>query len=386
MRVLMISLDKTLLGGDYSGDVIERHKRYGETAGSLEIIVFSKGQDKTASVLPRGLDKKRISSHLSVYSTNSTKKINYVFDAFNIAKSIYWPDKFDLVVAQDPFLTGLAGWLIKKRCEAPLLVHFHGDFWQNKCWLWEKWFNPFLLVLSKLLVGGADGVRVVSSIIKRKLVKSGIDKKKIKIIPTPVNVEKFVYCDPDQLRDLRKNIFEGRKTVINVGRDDLSKDYSTLIKTIELINDKYRSLAFCQIGADLQLEKKVKADENLILASYGKMSQEELANYYHAAHVYLSTSKHESFGKVLIEAMASGLPVVATATTGSKGIIRNGYNGYLVPIGDSQALARKVLYLLNNPQRAREIGQRGRKLVREKFGQEEKVKDIIGFWEYLSRQ
>ncbi len=396
MRVLMISIDRTLLGADYSGDVLERHQKYAQRAGQLDIIVFSK----------RSFRKRKINPQLTFYPTNSKTKLNYVFDAYAIAKSIYWPDKprtfrglfkslmprascsrkvrgkFDLIVAQDPFLTGLAGWLIKKRFKIPLLIHFHGDFWQNKYWLREKWYNFILLWLSKFLVKRADGIKVVSSGIKDKLVEAGVDKKKIRVIPTPVDLNKFIYCNPEEVRKFRKK-HQNRKTIINVGRQDPSKDYSTLYKTIALIYNDYKRLAFWQVGNKDYLPEKIKTDENLILISSGKVKQEELANYYHAADVYVSSSRHESFGKVLIEAMAAGLPVVATATTGSKEIVKDGENGFLVSIGDSQALARKVLYLLNNPAKAKEMGENGRKMVKEKFNQQKIIKRIVKFWQDL---
>ena len=180
MRILMISIDRTLLGTDYSGDVLERHQKYAQLAGKLDIIVLSKKAQSSDRV--KSFSKNKISPELTVYPTNSSRKINYISDVFEIAKKIYWPDKFHLIVTQDPFLTGLAGWLIKKRFKVPLLVHFHGDFWRNKYWLRERWFNPMFLVLSKFLIKGADGIRVVSSGIKKKLIKAGIDKSKIKVI------------------------------------------------------------------------------------------------------------------------------------------------------------------------------------------------------------
>jgi len=370
----MISLDRTLLGADYSGDVIERHQEYARRTGQLDIIVFSK----------KGFKKIKVSSQLTAYPTNSSTKINYIFDAFKIAKEIYWPDKFDLIVVQDPFLTGLAGWLIKKRFKVPLLVYFHGDFWQNKYWLKEKWFNPIFLFLSKFLVDRTDGIRVVSSGIKNKLVKGGVNKKKIRIIPTPVNLDKFIYCNPEKVRNFREKHHPGRKVIINVGRKDPSKDYATLYKAISLVYEDYKKLAFWQIGTDVYLREKIKADENLILTSTDKINQEELTNYYHASDIYVSSSKHESFGKVLIEVMAAGLPVVATATTGSKEIIKDRVNGFLVPIEDSQTLAKKILYLLNNPAKAKQMGEAGRKIVKERFNQQKIIQQIIKFWQDLT--
>ena len=374
----MISLDRTLLGADYSGDVLERHKKYADLAGQLDIIVFSK----------KGFKKRKINENLRIYPTNSKSKLTYVLNTYEIIRSIYWPDKFDLVVCQDPFLTGLAGWIIKKRFKVPLLIHFHGDFWDNKYWLIEKgrwWFNWFFLILSKFLIKRADGIRVVSSGIKDKLIKKGIDKRKIKVIPTPVDLEKFVRCDPVKVKKLRKN-HKNRKVIINVGRKDPSKDYKILYKAINLVYQDYKKLAFWQIGNNDYLPEKIKADENLISTSINKINQEELTNYYHASDIYVSSSCSESFGKVLIEAMAAGLPIIATLTTGSKEIVKDGENGFLVPIGDSESLAKKILFLLNNPDKAKEMSQAGRKIVREKFNQDKIIKKIIRFWKELSKK
>ena len=377
MRVLMISIDRTLLGSDYSGDILERHEKYAEQAGKLDVIVFTKKKFK----------KIEFNENLKIHPTNSSTKLNYVFDAYEIAKNIYWPDKYDLIVCQDPFLTGLFGWIIKKRFKVPLLVHFHGDFWKNKYWLIEKgrwWFNWFFLLLSVFVVKKSDGIRVVSSGIKDKLVKKGIDKRKIKVISTPVDLEKFVYCDPVKVKKIKKE-YQDRKVIINVGRKDPSKDYKTLYKAINLVYQDYKKLAFVQIGSNVYLPEKIKADENLILNSVDTINQKELTNYYHASDIYVSSSCSESFGKVLIEAMAAGLPVIATATTGSKEIIKDGENGFLVPIGDDQALTKKILYLLGNPAKAKEIGQAGRKMIREKFNQEKITKKMINFWKELQK-
>lgn len=355
MRVLMISLDKTLLGADYSGDAVERHKEYAQRAGHLDIIVFSK----------RGLAKKEIDSNLAIYPTNSLTKLNYVRDAFKIAKEIIKQNKIDLVVTQTPFFTAWVGWEVKKIFKIPLLIHFHGDFWQNKYWLNERWLiNRLLFRLSKKTVKRADGLRVVSSGIKNKLVASGIDSDKIRIIPTPIDIEKFYFYDTKEVEKLRKT-YENKKVIINVGRKDKAKDYPTLEKAISLIKKKRDDIIFLQIGAKTN-----------------KFKQSELIKYYPASDVYVSSSSHESFGKVLIEAMAAGLPIVATATTGSKEIIKDGKNGFLVPVGNAEALAEKVLFLLDHLEEANEMRKQGQ-ITAQKFGKEKTIQKIINFWQEL---
>ena len=376
LKILTINIDYTLaMNKPAFGDAQERNIAYGKYVDKIISITHSPGR--------LGLKHKKLSEAVEIFPTSSVHPVFFLFDALRIARRIFKEHQIDLVLSQDPFITGLVAYLIKIRYKCAFLIHFHGDFWQNKYWLNEKWYNPILLGLSKLLVKRADGIKVVSSGIRNKLVEAGIAKSKIRIIPTPVDLNKFIYCDLEKVRHFREKHHPGRKVVINVGRKDPSKDYQTLYKAISLVYDDYKKLAFWQIGNKDYLREKIKADENLTLTSTGKINQKKLTNYYHASNVYVSSSKHESFGKVLIEAMAAGLPVVTTATTGSKEIIKDGVNGFLVPIGDSPALARKILYLLNNPEKAKEMGENGRRMVKEKFNQQKIIQQIIKFWEDL---
>jgi len=301
MKILMISIDRTLLS-TRSGDSFERHKEYAKRIGQLDIIVFSK----------KGF-KKAAGDSLTVYPTNSTTKLNYIWDTFQIAKNICFPNKFDLIVCQDPFLTGLAGWLLKKRFKIPLLVHFHGDFWENRYWLskpkkwWHLfWYNRILLFLSRFLVDGADGIRVVSAGIKDKLIRGDVSENKIRVIPTPIDLEKFEKGDSKKVEKLRLGN-KGYKTIINIGlRDASAKDYPTLFKTIDLVHDKYRNLAFCQIGSGICLQDKTRESVNLILTCVGEISQKELIDYYHASDVYVSSSWLRQQQRVLRKLLLTG--------------------------------------------------------------------------------
>jgi len=379
LKILTINLDYTLaMDTPNFGDAQQRNIDYGQYVRKIISI--------THSPQKLGLKHKKLSEQVEIFPTSSKSPFFFIFDVFQLSRKIFTDNQIDLVLSQDPFITGLAAYLIKKKYGCSFLIHFHGDFWDNKYWLREKWYNFILIWLSKFLVKKADGIRVVSSGIKDKLIKQGIDKKKIKVIPTPIDLEKFIYCDPTKVKEIKNKIQEDRKTIINVGRSDPAKDYNTLLKAIDLVRKKYGKIAFWQIGANLSLENKIKIDDNLIAESIGKINQEELTNYYHAANIYVSSSKHESFGKVLIEAMAAGLPVVATETTGSKEIISDKENGFLVPIGDSEAIARKILYLLNNPDKADEMGRKGRQIAKEKFNQKKIIEKMINFWQELSKK
>ena len=378
LKIVTINIDYTLaMDSPNFGDAQERNILYGKYVNKIFSITHSPKKMK--------LKNKKLSEQVEIFPTSSIKPHFFLFDALNIARLIFINHKIDLVLTQDPFITGLVGYILKKRYGCSFLIHFHGDFWSNKYWLREKWYNPILFLLSKFLVKKADGIRVVSSGIKDKLVKKGIDENKIRVIPTPVDLKKFKDYDKKKVEKIKKE-YQGRKVIINVGRKDPAKDYKTLYKAIELVYRDYKKLAFLQIGNGDYLPEKIKADENLILKSIDKISQKEVINYYYASDIYISSSCHESLGKVLIEAMAISLPVVATNTTGSKEIIEDEKNGFLVPIGDSQALAKKILFLLNNSDKAEKIGKSGQQMVIKKFNQQKIIKQTIKFWKDLAKR
>jgi glycosyltransferase involved in cell wall biosynthesis len=80
--------------------------------------------------------------------------------------------------------------------------------------------------------------------------------------------------------------------------------------------------------------------------------------------IFVLPSLNEGMGRVIVEAMAAGKPVAASRTGGIPDLIRHGENGLLAPPGDPQGLAKAVLYLMENPDAARRMGERGRTLCR----------------------
>lgn len=100
----------------------------------------------------------------------------------------------------------------------------------------------------------------------------------------------------------------------------------------------------------------------------------ELISLYQNASVFLNTSSWLSCPKVLLEAMAIGCPIVTTATTTIPEIIIDGVNGYISH--DNLELRKQLIFLLENPDKSRELGENARKTIIEKFG----IKDFISFW------
>jgi glycosyltransferase involved in cell wall biosynthesis len=112
----------------------------------------------------------------------------------------------------------------------------------------------------------------------------------------------------------------------------------------------------------------------------GPVAHADLPSLYQIANVYMHSSYYEGLGLVMIEAAASGLPVVSTASDGARDIVIDGETGTLVPVGDPVALAEAVGDLLTHPARARLMGERGREHVVRHFDQRKAVAAWIGMW------
>ena len=88
------------------------------------------------------------------------------------------------------------------------------------------------------------------------------------------------------------------------------------------------------------------------------------------AFVLVLLSMFEGLGRVIIEAMATGTPVIGSRVGGIPELVEDGVRGFLVPPGDQKALAEKIRWILNNPEEAREMGSRARLFAAKLFSTE----------------
>jgi len=95
----------------------------------------------------------------------------------------------------------------------------------------------------------------------------------------------------------------------------------------------------------------------------GAKDQDKLVHYYSAAEMVVMPSHYESFGMVALEAMACGTPIVASDVGGLSFSIEDGFNGYLVPGRDPEALAEKIRMLLKYPILQEQFGEQARAWV-----------------------
>ncbi len=374
MKVLMISIDKGLLGKGQLGDVVQRHRAYASQVERLDIIVLNQGVAE-AFVL---------SETCTAYPTNSEKATAYFKDAAQVAQKLVSTTQYDLIVCQDPFATGLVGVSLKKKTGIKLLVGFHGDFLDPYYWQSGLLKNLAMKYVLGKTLKHADHFRVVSEGIKQSLIeKKSITADRISVVPTPVDIAHF-QRDEKKIQEI-KTQFAGKKIILYVGRLVHVKNIPMLLAAYQQIEQQCSNTVLVILGdGELkgELEQQAKSISNNIYF-VGQVDHETKLQYCYAADMLVLSSESESFGKVLVEANACGIPVVSTATTGAKSIVEDGVNGYLTPVGDQQQFAIKIVELLNDESLARKLGEQGQHLVAEKFGSNsEKIvpmwKEVVG--------
>jgi glycosyltransferase involved in cell wall biosynthesis len=111
--------------------------------------------------------------------------------------------------------------------------------------------------------------------------------------------------------------------------------------------------------------------------------QMELASLYRNAAIFSLPSDEEGFGVVILEAMASGVPVVSTRSGGPDGIITDGKDGFLVPLDDVELLALRLRYLLESLEENLRMGQEARRTVEERYAKDVAGREFIRMWERL---
>ncbi len=113
---------------------------------------------------------------------------------------------------------------------------------------------------------------------------------------------------------------------------------------------------------------------------------DNVANLLFASDIGVLSSKAEGFANAILEYMAGGLPVVATDVGGAREAVAEDKTGYVVPSGDDKTMAARIIDLLNSPERARAMGERGKLIVAEKFSCDRHLQNTLELYDELLAQ
>jgi len=203
-----------------------------------------------------------------------------------------------------------------------------------------------------------------------------------RIIPNGIDTERFFPDGPQ-----REEFADNKLNMLFVGRLEKRKGLDYLLRACAKVKTQFSNLRLIVVGPGTRLRPKYEKlieDVKLVdVISTGFVSNTEMPTYYRSADIFCAPATGgESFGIVLLEAMASGKPVVATDIEGYASLLTHGEEGLLVPPRDEEALARALLSLLNDEFLRHRMGAKGR-IKAEKYSWANVAQQVMDYYTSL---
>ncbi len=239
-----------------------------------------------------------------------------------------------------------------------------------------KWLKPHRLWGYRYAIRRADKVISVSQATADWLVaKRKVPREKIEIIPYGVNLNEFK-SEPLTIKRQDVGIPENHIVVGQVSRLDEQKGHRYLIEAAQRIVRKNENVTFVLVGdgpkrteIEQEIEEK-RLTHHFVLLGFRR----DVPGLLRLFDIFTLPSLYEGLPNVVLEAMASGLPVVATPVDGTKEAVVNQETGLFVPVKDPEILANTLVELINNPEKRKSFGKAGRQRVEEKFSLRHQVR------------
>lgn len=198
-----------------------------------------------------------------------------------------------------------------------------------------------------------------------------------RVIPNGVDVEHFATAPP------LPQFMDGKVNLLFVGRLEKRKGLRYLVGAFARLKWRYPHLRLIVVGPgapDRESLLRIGASGVEDVVFVGGVSYSDLPRYYRSAHIFCApATEKESFGIVLLEAMAAGRPIVASAIEGYRWVVRHGQEALLVPPKDEAALAGAIGTLLEDPALAHRLAEGGRRRA-EEFRWEKIARETLDYY------
>jgi len=236
----------------------------------------------------------------------------------------------------------------------------------------------FHMLRERMLWNSGDRLLVVSNAVKTDVTEHyGIDPAKIRVVYNGVDAKVFSPGDGESSPVQMKGL-EGKRVVLFVGHFGLRKGIFYLIRAMKRVHAEFPDAHLVCVGGtpswlgrnDYTDMLKGEIQRNGVegaVTLLDAVKNVELVGFYRHAEVFALPTYYEAFPKVVVEAMACGLPVVATDTGGIPELVEDGVTGSLVPFGGTGEIERSLIAVLGDAEMRASMGKRGRERVEASF-------------------
>lgn len=341
MKTLVITKDKSILSRE--GAAYQELLACSEAIDQVHVIVVTDKKDALEKVI-------KITDKFFIYPTNSSSSLFAFWDIYKIAKfqmTSQFESAMDLVSTADDYTCAFATYLFCRKFGTNYIINVfnHGLSPGKGDGLVSTSFKNSL---SNIIFKNAAGVRVCSQSDGEVVYdRNGVDEKHIYILPYPTNaVEKKQREEIQSSVDIHKNYPQFNLIFLMANQSSGYKTVKRAREIMERLHVRYPRSGLVTLG---NIEKSLWHFfffRNLPEYMVFEPGLENKVQYVRTANVFLDISSSHPAGGALAEAAMSGCPIVASDTEASRGIVREGENGFIADPENPDAFAFKVVEVL----------------------------------------
>ena len=262
------------------------------------------------------------------------------------------------------------GWIIARLSGIPVWITSRRDLGFKRKKIYEKVFR-FASKDCKKCIANCHAVK------DQMIQQENLPSQKIEVIYNGIDFSGYQEALKDKSLRVELGIVDGTPLVGLIANFNFEiKGHVYFLGAAKKILENVPDVKFVLVG-DGPLRpryEEVARELNIKRDVYFLGKRADVPTIISNLDVSVSSSTNEGFSNVILESMAAGKPVVATKVGGSKEMVSDGITGYLIPPADSKAMAGAIINLLQNPDKAMDMGSAGREVVKEKFTVETMVK------------
>jgi glycosyltransferase involved in cell wall biosynthesis len=278
-------------------------------------------------------------------------------------EKVFKEQKFDVVHIQEPASIGLAALVLAKKYKIPVVGALHFTPEQISRMIPgkpEKLVSPLIRKYINFIYNKYDAIMVPTQTFAEFLKKDGV-KKHIEVVSNGVDTGIFRPAVHNEAVRKKLGINKDDVVFFFLGRLELDKNVSTLIKAVPFVGEKMKLLIVGtgKIEKTLHLlARKLNVEDRIIWVKH--ITDAEMPDYYHAADCFTLMSPYEVQSIVTLQAIASGLPIIAAQAGALPELCQDHKNGFLVDTYDSKTLAARMDELYHNKKMRTEFGAESR--------------------------
>lgn len=286
-------------------------------------------------------------------------------------------EKISELIISTPGPTGLCALAAAKSLGLPAVGIYHTDFPQyvriltddsfmeTLTWNYMHWFYSQL-----------DIVYVNSEDYRKCWIERGIPSERLRILPRGLDTKLFHPTKRDRSFWTARGLRDGEVAMLFVGRVSKEKNLDLIVSATRRLAEWRTPVRPIIVGDGPYMAEMKRLLGDAIFTGY--LGGEDLAKAYASADVFAFPSTTDTFGNVILEAQASGIPVIVSDVGGPRDLVADGTDGFVTKANDAADLAKAIRQLAENPDLRASMGEAGRRRVEDRDWTEAAEK----FWNY----